>query len=55
MQSEETTLITCTAIIKIDNTQITRNEKAGRAIRSTSNQSSEPCEVAQYPQQKRRH
>ena len=24
-------------------------EEAGRAHRSTSNQSSEPCEVAQYP------
>jgi len=25
------------------------NEEAGRALRSTSNQSSKPCEVAQYP------
>ena len=34
------------------NTQITPNEKAVRALRSTSNQSSEPCKVAHYPQQK---
>jgi len=33
------------------NTQITLNAEAGRALTSTSNQSSEPFEVAQYPQQ----
>ena len=37
------------AIIQIDNTQITLNERA--ALRSTSHQSNEPCVVAQYPQQ----
>ena len=31
---------------------MTLNEEAGRTLRSTSNQSSEPCEVAQYPQPK---
>jgi len=41
-------------MIKIGNTQITLNEEAGRALRSTSNQSSEPCQVAQYPQQRDR-
>jgi len=37
------------------NTQITLNEEAGRLRRSTSNKSSKPCEVAQYPQQTRYH
>ena len=36
----------------IHNTQITLNEEAGRALRSTSTQSSDPCQVAQYPQQR---
>ena len=31
---------------------ITMNNEAGRALKSTSNQSSEPCEVAHYSQQK---
>ena len=35
-------------IIKIDDTKIPLNAEAGRALRSTSTQSSEPCEVAQY-------
>ena len=34
---------------EIDNTQITLNEEAGWVPRSTSNQSSEPCQVAEYP------
>jgi len=38
---------------KIDNTQITLNEEARRAVRSTSNQLSEPYEVAQHPYQRR--
>jgi len=33
-------------------TLCTVDEEAGRALRSTSDQSSEPCEVAQYPQQR---
>jgi len=37
-----------TQIIKIEDTQISLNV-AGRVLRSTSNQSSEPCEVAQHP------
>ena len=37
-------------IIQIDNTQITLYKKGERALRSTSSQSSKPCEVAQYPQ-----
>jgi len=35
--------------LKIDNIQITLNEKARRELISTSNQSSEFCKVAQYP------
>jgi len=35
--------------MKMDNTQITLNKKAGRAGRSTSNQSSQHCQVAQHP------
>ena len=31
---------------------ITMNNEAGRALKSTSNQSSEPCEVVHYFQQK---
>jgi len=38
--------------IKRDITQITLNVEAWRALRSTSNQSIEPCEVAQYSKQK---
>jgi len=36
---------------QINNTQITLNEEAGQALRSTSNQSNKPSQVAQYPQQ----
>jgi hypothetical protein len=35
--------------IRIDSTQITLNEDARGELRPTSDQSSEPCEVAQYP------
>jgi len=35
-------------IIKLGKTE----SKAGRALRSTSNQSSEPCRVVQHPKQK---
>jgi len=39
--------------IRIDYTQITLHEEAGQALRSTSNQSSEPCELAQYSNKSR--
>ena len=39
--------------LEIDSTSITLNEEAGQALESTSDQSSEPCRVAQYPEQRR--
>ena len=36
------------SVTKIETTQIALNKEAGRALRSTSTQSSEPCQVAQY-------
>jgi hypothetical protein len=38
--------------MEIDNTQTTLITAAGRALRSMSNQSNEPCAVAQYPSKK---
>jgi len=38
-------------IINIDNTQVTLNEEAKQALETTSNQLSEPYNMAQYPQQ----
>ena len=35
--------------LEIDSTSITLNEEAGQALESTSDQSSEPCRVAQDP------
>jgi len=40
--------------IKIDITQITLNEETERALGSILNKSSKPCQVAPYPQQRRR-
>ena len=40
------------SMIKIDTTYIILNEEARRALGCTSNQSSEACDVVQYPQQK---
>jgi len=38
--------------LKIDITQITLNEETERALGFTSNKSSKPCQVAQYPHQR---
>jgi len=38
-------------MMNIDNTHVTLNEEAGQALKTTSNQSSEPYKTAQYPQQ----
>jgi len=40
--------------MKLHTRQITLNKEAGQAFRSTSNQSNDSCQVAQYPTQRQR-